>query len=110
MALKSLGERVHCINTIANHRTHAFAAFLDVGLYGRLAIHTNLGVTRVSISHKQSHQVKDVRAQNHQILTAATRVFLSAATEFNNLAQASLTDEIAHALKLGAITSLMSNR
>src|SRR5947209_5083675 len=103
---RAAGESVAGRDLVAENRPHAFAAFVDVGLGRRFSCLRNPGETPLRIARQKTHEVEDVRAQDHEVLSAAAGIFFSSAAKLQDVAQTAFADQVADDLDAWAVPGL----
>src|SRR2546426_151435 len=105
-----MGEAILSMNAVTNDWPHAFAAFVDIPFLSAFAAFPDGGMAPSRIAGKESHQVEDMRAEDHQVLPAATGVFFAAAAKFQQVAQFPFGDQLFDTVNPWAVARLMRDR
>jgi hypothetical protein len=113
MADDAAVEAVHGGDMVAGDGPHPFAAVAQVCFRDRgdaiLADDADAGIAPACVAGDETHQVENVGAEHHHVLAAGAGVFLAAATQFEDVADAAIRDQVFHALKARAVTRLVSD-
>src|SRR5262245_60734128 len=86
------------VDAIAEDRAHALAAFADVAFLSRLAALPDSRMAPRGIAKKETHQVHHVRAEDHQVLSAAACVLFAPAPYLEDFTQFALADHFLDAI------------
>ena len=101
---RPVSQSVHRLHRIAGDQPDALRGFLGVRLRDRPAVPGDRGLAPAGCAAKVGHHVEDMAAEDPQILRATAGVFLSAAPQFQEPADAAVLDEIADDSIRGAVT------
>src|SRR5262249_21936191 len=83
---------------------------MHVSLASRLAALHDRRETPAGVASEDAHQVHDVRAKDHQVLTTPASVFLAVAAQLQEVAEAASSNQLLDSLHPWAVARLMSDR